>query len=97
MSIHDVIDDAVARGLLFLVEPTLPSEPMNRALYASPAVHRLIAGPWVDEAEEYRCGKLWADFDRFVEGRLIPVALNNPYKKPKNVYLSRMDPVHDEV
>lgn len=97
MSIRDAIDDAVARGLLFPVEPTMQSEPMNRALYASPEVHRLITGPWKDNAEKYRCGKLWADFDRFVEGRLIPVSLDNPYTKPKNTYLSRMDPDDDEV
>ena len=70
---------------------------MNRALYASPEVHRLITGPWADKAEEHRCGKLWEDFDRFVEGRLIAVALDSPYKKPKNTYLSRMDPTGNEV
>jgi hypothetical protein len=30
-------------------------------------------------------------------GRLITVALDNPYKKPKATYLSRLDPVADEV
>ena len=97
MSIHDLLDDAVVRGLLFLVEPTMRSEPMNRALYASPSVFRLITGPWADEELEYRCGKLWADFDRFVEGRIIPVALDSPYKKPNATYLSRLDPAEDEV
>lgn len=97
MSIHVSIEDAVARGLLFLVEPTMQSEPMNRALYASPTVHRLTTGPWADEAEQYRSGQLRADFDRFVEGRLVPVALDSPHKKPKDTYLSRMDPAEDEV
>ena len=97
MSIHDLLDDAVARGLLFLVEPTMRSKPMNRRLYASPAVHRLITGPWADKEEEYRCGKLWADFDRFVEGRVVPVALDSPYTKPNDTYLSRLDPAEDEV
>ena len=97
MSIHDLLDDAVARGLLFRVEPTMPSEPVNRAMYAAAPVQRLIAGPWADKAEEYRCGMLWADFDRFVEGRLVPVALDSPYRKPKNTYLSRLHPGSDEV
>ena len=97
MSIHVSVDDAVARGWLFLVEPTMPSEPMNRALYASPTVYRLITGPWEDEDEQYRSGKLRADFDRFVEGRLVPMALDSPHKKPKETYLSRMHPAKDEV
>ena len=75
----------------------MSSEPMNRSLYASPDVYRLVAGPWSDTEEEYRCGKLWADFDRFVEGRIVPLALDSPYSKPKDTYLSRMDPAGDEV
>ena len=70
---------------------------MVRALYASPVVHRLITGPWEDTKEEIRSGRLWADFDRFVEGRLIPVNLNTPYSKPRDTYLSRLDPAEDEV
>ena len=97
MSIHASLRDAVRRGLLTRVEPTMPSEPMIRDLYASLAVHRLLVGPWADEAEEIRCGRLRADFDRFVEGRLIPVALNNPSYKPSDTYLSRLDPADDEV
>lgn len=97
MSIRDSIRDGVMRGQLFAVLPTLPSSPVARYLYASPEVQRLIVGPWSDEKEEYRCGKLWADFDRFVEGRLISVALDTPYKKPKSTYLSRLDPGRDEV
>ena len=97
MSIHGVIADAVARGQLFRVEPTLESEPMDRAMYSSAEVNLLITGPWVDEVDEFRCGKLRMDFDRFVEGRRIPVAFDNPYRKPKRTYLSRMHPVDDEV
>lgn len=97
MSIHDSIRDSVACGRLFPVLPTLPSSPMVRFLYASAEINRLIVGPWTDEIEEYRCGKLWADFDKFVEGRIISLALNNPYKKPRPTYLSRLDPGQDEV
>ena len=97
MSIHDSIADAVNRRLLFQVEPRMSSEPMNRFLYASPDVYRLVTGPWTDVDEEYRCGKLWADFDRFVEGRLIPLSLDKPYAKPNDTYLSRLHPSRDEV
>lgn len=97
MSIHDSLRDVVTQGWLIRVEPKMPSEPMVRALYASAEVHRLIVGPWADSEEEIRCGRLWADFDRFVEGRVIPVALSSPYSKPRDTYLSRLDPAHDEV
>ena len=97
MSIHDSLRDAVARRWLTRVEPTMPSEPMVRALYASAEVYRLITGPWADAAEEVRCGRLWADFDRFVEGRVVPVALNTPYSHPSKTYLSRLHPAQDEV
>lgn len=70
---------------------------MVRALYASAEVYRLITGPWADAAEEVRCGRLWADFDRFVEGRVVPVALNTPYSHPSKTYLSRLHPAQDEV
>lgn len=46
----------------------MPSEPMIRALYVAPEVQRLITGSWKNKEEEFRCGKLWADFDKFVEG-----------------------------
>ena len=81
---------------LFLIKPTLGGEPL-RFLYGTREINRLIEGPWADEAEEIRCGKLWEDFDRFVEERLIGVSLDSPYKKPKDTYLARLDPGRDEV
>ena len=97
MSIHDVLRDAVARGYLSRVDPRMTSEPMNRALYATPEVHRLITGPWEDKEEEVRCGRLWVDFDRFVEGRIIPVALSSPYGESRDAYMARLEPAEDEV
>lgn len=96
MSMHDLLVDAVERHRLFLVEPRMPSEPMNRDLYVTPEFHRLITGPWEDE-EQHLAGRLWAAFDRFVVGQRISMALNNPYEKPSHTYMSRLDPTGDEV
>lgn len=97
MSISDVINDAIARGQIFRVEPRMESEPMVRALYASLEVRRLMFGPWLNDEEDRLSGNLWAAFDRFVVGHRIPVSLNSPFKKPKDTYLSRMDPTRNEV
>ena len=97
MSMRDQINQCLAEGRLFQVFPMLPGSRVSRVLLASPEIYRLVTGPWSDESEEIRCGRLWADFDRFVEGRLISVALDNPYHKPRTTYLARMDPGGDEV
>ncbi len=97
MSIRDEINRCVGDGRLFQVFPMLPGSSVGRVLLASQEVYRLVTGPWVDEKEEIRSGRLWADFDRFTEGRLISVALDTPYRKPKTTYLARMDPGRDEV
>ncbi|MCY3879901.1 MAG: hypothetical protein OXF74_12075 [Rhodobacteraceae bacterium] len=38
-----------------------------------------------------------ADFDSFVEGRIVSVSLIDPHNKPTNVYLARLHPAEDEV
>jgi len=97
MSTREVIVDWVQRRALFEVTPTLPNSPHGRWMFANAEVNRLIVGPWADQAERYRCGALWADFDRYVESRIISVCLDNPYRKPKTTFLARLDPGHDEV
>lgn len=92
MSIRDEISLRLAEGRLFQIVPTLPGASVVRVLPAGPDVYRLVTGPWADRQEEVRCGRLWADFDRLTEGRLVSVALDNPYEKPKSTYLARMDP-----
>jgi hypothetical protein len=82
---------------LFQVLPTLPSSPVERFLFASKEINSLIVGPWRDKTQEYRCGLLWAATDMFVEGRLITMALDDPYKKPKATYMARLGPPQDEV
>jgi hypothetical protein len=97
MSIAGEIKYWVDREVLFPIEPTLSSGLIARHLYGSQEIIRLIEGPWTDIKEEYRSGKLRQDFDRFVQGKLISVALDNPYTKSKNAYLARLDRAYDEV
>ena len=95
MSIYELINYWIKQGALFQVTPTLDSDPLERQMFASEDVNRLITGPWIDERQEIRAGRLWADLDRFVVGRLITVSLDTPYTKPKSTYLARMDPGGD--
>jgi hypothetical protein len=97
MSIHDDIKYLIDQGRLFQVFPRLPGSPINRVLLANAEVNRLVIGPWESTTEEIRAGRLWADFDRFIEGRIISVSLNSPYSKPKTAYMARLDPPRDDV
>ncbi len=97
MSIHVLLSEAVKKGSLFLMEPTMPSDPMIRFLYASKDIQGYIDGPWQDGEEGIRCGRLRADFDRFVEGKVLPVSLNDPHHKPVDSYMARLHPAEDEV
>ena len=97
MSIADQIEYGVRNGVLFPINPTLPSGLIIRRLYATAEVARLVSGPWRDTQEEIRCGRLRQDFDRFIERRPVSLALDNPYKKDKAAYLARLSPSRDEV
>ena len=96
MSIRDEINYWLGNNRLYQVFPRLTGASVHRTLFVTDDVNRLIQGPWKDKLEEYRCGKLWAAFDRFVEGRLITMA-RRPFRKPKTSYLARIAPVRDEV
>jgi hypothetical protein len=97
MSIAEELRYWVREGRLFPLEPALPSGRILRNLYVSPEINDLVHGPWTSRDEEYKWGKVRADFDRFIERKLISLALDNPYKKNKTTYLARLDPLGDEV
>jgi hypothetical protein len=82
---------------LFEVLPTLPGDPLERFMFASDDINRLLWGPWKSPTEERRCGQLWAATDMFVTGRNITMALDDPYSKPRTTYMARLDPLQDEV
>jgi hypothetical protein len=97
MSIRDEINYWIAQGELFQASPRLLGSPVSRVLLVNREVNQLLTGPWETQAEEVRAGRLWADFDRFIEGRPITVALNSPYSKPKTTFMARIDPPEDDV
>ncbi len=97
MSIHGRLAVAVSNGLLIEFEPVITQESTKRSLFATPEVHRLVIGPWNDEAEEKRCGKLMADFERFVLGRHISVNWDKHSKNAMDSFMARLHPYEHEV
>ncbi len=79
-----------------MLEPALASSRSVRTMIVSAEIRKLFIGPWEDTRHEYRCGRLRADLDMFTEGRLISVA-QAAYKKPKATYMTRLQPLADEV
>lgn len=96
MSIQAEIRNRVAEGRLTLLQPALPDIPRVRSMFASEEICRLVLGPWTDAAMEERCGALRADLDHFISGATLTVS-REPYRKPKQTFLSRLDPGRDEV
>lgn len=96
MSIRGVIASRRDEGRLCLLQPAMPGSPCVRWMFVSPEIFEAIDGPWNDSNEGYRFGRLRADLDAFIEGRLISIG-KHPYKKNKKAYMSQLDPVVDEV
>ncbi len=95
MSIYDEIAHRVSEKRLFALAPALPNVTTARRIYISPEISSLLFGPWDEPEWEERCGYLRADFDRFLEGRLITAAAR-PYKA-KTAYIAQLDAPRDEV
>lgn len=83
------------RGDLVEVVPTLPA-PTRRRLYAAPEVAKAVDGPWANDEQASRCGLLRREFDRFVEGRIISLALD-PFDKARDAYMAIVAPERDLV
>lgn len=79
MSIQDLIDQREREGRLFELRPRMPDDPIERSMYVSEEVWRLVDGPWADESMARRCGRLRADMEQFVSGRMVAISLT-PYE-----------------
>lgn len=55
-----------------------------------------MKGPWADESDENACSLLRREFDRFVEGQMVSLALH-PFKKEKDAFLAILNPPEDRV
>jgi hypothetical protein len=64
-------------------------------MFGSLEINELLVGPWADPVHEERCGKLRADLDMFVEGRLISVARDS--RRAGTAYMSQLEPAQNEV
>lgn len=71
MSIHDLIRDRVAKGMLYPVIPKAAGTSPQRAMFVSEDVWNVLSTEHDDEDMEARLGQLQADLELFVEGRQI--------------------------
>lgn len=90
MSVGDDIKAAVSNGKLRLLELALPSDPAERTVLIHPELKRLFDGPWRNASEQRRVGRLRADLETFVTGKVIPVSLI-PYEH-RTAYMGLLDP-----
>ena len=97
MSIVDLIEARVTEGELIRLTPVLKGDPVKRLIYVTTDIYEYLDGAWGDEADERRAGRLRGDLERFIKGEVVSLAFAMPYNHPKTTYLSRLDPVEDEI
>jgi hypothetical protein len=95
MSIHDEIRNRVHEGRLWLLRPALPASRIVRPMFASREIMDVVLGPWSDPEWEERCGRLRADLDVFITGRLLTVAERR--YQARTAYMAQLDQPRDEV
>jgi hypothetical protein len=95
MSIRDVINSRLAERALFLLEPVMPDDPVQRTMLISPEVRHLLSGPWGTDSDARRANRLRADLERFITGQLVGLCLT-PYQA-RTAYMGRLDRPEDEV
>lgn len=71
MSINALMQDKIARKMLFPIKPRAAGTTARRALLASEEVWTRLGADGVDEAMEARMGTLQADLEVFAEGKTI--------------------------
>jgi hypothetical protein len=93
MSIGEEIRKRKAEGELHVLAPLMPGAPHKRVILASTWLFKELSGPWEDEAEEVRMGRLWADLDHFSTGEQIIVGS----RFDDYCHMKPLDPASDEV
>ena len=73
----------------------MPDDPIERAMYVSEEIWRLVEGPWSEESIERRCGRLRADMEQFVSGRVVSLCLT-PYEA-KSAFFGLLDAPADGI
>jgi hypothetical protein len=95
MSIQGLIDQRVSEGRLFELRPRMQDDPIERSLYVSEEVWRLVDGPWESDSIARRCGRLRDDMERFVAGRYVALSLT-PYEA-KTALFGLLDATEDGI
>ncbi|MGD9508787.1 MAG: hypothetical protein AB7I59_04100 [Geminicoccaceae bacterium] len=95
MSIRRLIGDRVNEQRLFVLEPLLESDPIERTLVISPEIQSLLCGPWPSVRAGKRMMDLRADLESFVVGDQVSACLV-PYKAEEALF-GRLDKPADEV
>jgi hypothetical protein len=72
------------------------STPVIRTLFVSTEVNDVVYPPWPPNRNGFRLATFRGVLDAFTAGEMISVA-ENPFKKPPDAFLARVDPVTDEV
>lgn len=100
MSIYDVIRDAIKDGEVIELPHTL-GFPIVRRTIASKEIFRFVQqGPWHAPEEKTRGSALYGDFDHFMAGMEINVALPNrakPYARKETAFLRLLHRWEEEV
>lgn len=87
MSIHDLIQDCLFRGDLYLLEPWDPNTERKRTIFVSLTVKDFIDSP------KPRAGQLHADLDRFIGGGPLTAAMVP--RKATDEYFGLLKPAAD--
>jgi len=94
MSIRKEWRTHVEEDRLFDLEP-FPGDPRARTVLMTPAVNRLILGPWENTLMGNRCARLMASLQRIVRGASLVVCMV-PFEA-REAELGRLDPTDDSI
>ncbi len=77
---------------LFRLPPSIPSDPTVRKIVVTREVLHAVDGIFPDNYDGIRLSDFRETLDAFTIGEEISVG-ENPFKKPSNCFLARVDPV----
>ena len=73
MNIRDWIKYCCARGTLFPVEPLIQSDSIERGLYVSGDIYKMLQPPWESMKQEEEWGYARNIMDTFVSGGIVSI------------------------
>jgi hypothetical protein len=95
MSILQKIEKDYLGKTLFLLKPSVESDPWIRWMYVSADIDGIVQPPFPETFVGMRHATLRQTLDAFTTGEFIAVS-EDPYKKPGETSLARVDPISAE-